>query len=455
MFFESGFDMHEPEADGGFLSKSRVAFNSTSGFNSDPYRESSDVLPGVPSVAIAQFGWPGPMHKANDDYSTTSSSDDDVVRVCSKAHATEYDSNVFGKQTEGLFTNLMPETLGCGLKEDDLYSSIHCPSVALQGSACPLRFQQDDVPPVQPTTEHFHLLESTTFITTKEIHNVANSILDFLDLSVIASVQKIRPQKYSIKVDIFVEHIMCTAKIRIWKVESKENHYAIEFQRRAGDAFIFTDAYSRCLDFLALQHAEFSGASGQEKQKAVASPQAPPTECSEMSDKELDAKLFNLLELASAEQCAKSQAEAASALARLACDDVCIAKYFSKAEVLDKFLPLLSCDAIDVAYPTARMLSAVAMNATTSIAEHRIAEVVIKKISEPGTKHLARLELAKAVSAGIRSQPHQITLAQAQQLQQHLESSIQNLTGDPINSLIRSSLQDCLLELAVCGSPAY
>merc|ERR1719420_2093600 len=276
------------------------------------------------------------------------------------------------------------------MKEDvDPYSSMHCPSFVLQGSTCPLkeRFQQDDVPPAQPEPEYFHFEATTAFITTNNPHQVANTILDFLDSRLIASIQKIRREKYSIKVDIFVEHIMCTTKIRIWRVAAKQNHYAIEFQRRAGDPFVFGDGYHRCIDFLASQFPDISGDSltepGTEKQRVMLMPQPPPPpiEAGDRSDEELDEELFSLLDLASMEQCPNLQVEAASALAKLACDDLCIAKYLSKAEVLDKLLPLLSCDTVDVVYPTARMLSAVAMNATSSIAEHSVSKVVITKIS--------------------------------------------------------------------------
>merc|ERR1711998_263827 len=78
------------------------------------------------------------------------------------------------------------------------------------------------------------------------------------------------------------DHIMCTTKIRIWKMKSKHNHYAIEFQRRGGDPFAFGDGYRRCIDFLVLQFPEISErsieANGTEKQRSMPPPPPAPVD---------------------------------------------------------------------------------------------------------------------------------------------------------------------------------
>lgn len=456
MYFEGdGFDTCELKADEDFMQKSYGAFAPQLGFHSnDPYRDTNDAVRGV---AMGQSDWQAPLSKSFGFSSSDFYDDDDVVRGCSMAHAPGQGS-LFGKPMEdglggGFFG--MPHSLGQGFKEDEnSYSSIQYPSLALEGSTCPLRFQRGDVPPEAPITEHFEFEKTTAFITTSAVDKVANGILDFLESQVVASILKVRQQKFSVKVDIFLEHIMCTMKIRVWKVASKQDHYAIEFQRRLGDPFAFGNAYRQCVEFLSSQFPGISGDTEQQRSMLPPSPPPPPATEGNRSDEELDAELFSLLDMASMTQCPNLQAEAASALAKLACDDLCVAKYLSKVEVLDQFLPLLSCDAVDVLYPTARMLSAVAANATTSLAEHSISKVVIEKISDPRSKQLVRLELAKAVSAAFHCRPHLITAAQAQELRGLLESTMQDLKDEPAMDLVSSTLQDVLLELNPYCYPA-
>jgi hypothetical protein len=451
MFFEGdGFHQQELTADNAtdFLQKPPGAFASQLSFNSsDPYRETTDAFRGAP---LAQFGGWSSMYKtSNDPYAD----DDDVVRGCSIAQPPGADSMLFGKPMEdglagGFFGNFMPYH-GVPSK-DGSYSSMHSPPLALEASASSLRFQQLDEPPTPPESDHFQHEATSLYITTNDAHKVGNSILDFFDSQIVASVLKVRQQKYSIKVDWFLDHIMCTAKIRIWKVASIENRYAVEFQRRGGDPFAFAEGYRQCVDFLASRFPDNAGQlkmhNGEERKQCLPTPSPPPAENRTRSDDELDTDLFVLLDLAGMTEFPNLQSEAASALAKLACDDMCVAIYLSKESVLDKLLPLLSCDSIDIIYPTARMLSAVATNSTRSIAEHNISKEAIKKIGDPQSNQLVRLELAKAVSQAVLCHNF-MSVTRAEELHDLLELTIKDLNGVPATEVVRSTLQDTLFQL--------
>jgi hypothetical protein len=389
------------------------------------------------------------MYKtSNDPYAE----DDDVVRGCSIAQPPGSDM-LFGKSMEdgmagGYFGHFMPFH---GMpSKDGSCSSMPGPPVPLEASASSLRFQQGDEPPTPPKSDHFHLETTALYITTRDAHKIGNSLLDFFDSQIVASVLKVRQQKYSIKVHWFLDHLMCTAKIRIWKMVSKENHYAIEFQRRGGDPFAFAEGYGQCMDFLASRFpenaAELTMYKNGERKRSLPQPPPRPAEGCKRSDEELDTELFVLLDLAGMTEFPNLQAEAASALAKLACDDMCIATYLSKVCVLDKLLPLFSCDSIDVVYPTARMLSAVAAISTSPIAEHSISKEVVKKIGDSSSNQLVRLELAKAVSHAVLC-PHCISVDQAQELHHLLEFTIQDLNSVPATEVVRSTLQDTLFQL--------
>jgi len=464
MFFEGdGFDTElKTDNDNGFLQKSRSGTGAPQlvFHGGDPYRDTSETMrSGVP---MAEFGWPSQMQKPSNDFYCD---EDDVVRGCSIAQPPGFDS-LFGKPTEDgmagdLFSNFMPQTFGMPLKDDTTqqfgmspYTLAPCSS-KLQGSAHKLRFSQDNVPPAPPNTEHFHLEATHLLITTNQIHKVANSILDFLDSQVIASVHKINYQKYSIKVDLFLDHIMCTTKIRIWRMKSKQNHYAIEFQRRNGDPFAFGDGYRRCIDYLAMGFPEISELSiktdGKEKKEPM--PQPPPlTDVTNRSDEELEVELFVLLDFAGMLQFPNLQAEAAQGLAKLACDDSCVAKYLSN--VLDKIRPLLACDSVDVVYPTARMLSVVAMNPASAMAEHNITKVLIEKIGKSKSNQLVCLELAKAIHAAVSSCPHLITTSRAHELQCLLEGTLQDFSDAPGMDVVCNILHDLLIVLKPYCHPA-
>lgn len=456
MFFAGdGFNPQEltPDNENEFMQKPSGAFGSQLGFNSndlysnDPYRETTDALRGVP---LGQFGsLSSSMYKtSNDPYAE----EDDVVRGCSIAQPPVSDL-FYGKPMEdgmsgGYFGQFMPFH---GMpSKDGSYTSMLSPPVPLEASASSVRFQQDYQPPTPPNSENFHLEATALHITTRDAHKIANSILDFFDSQIVASLLKVRQQKYSIKVHWFLDHIMCTAKIRIWKM--KENQYAIEFQKRGGDQFAFAEGYRQCMDFLALRFPEnavelMMHNDGERKSSLPQPPPPPPfAEGCKRSDEELDSELFVLLDLAGMTEFPNLQGEAASALAKLACDDMWIATYLSKVSVLDQLLPLLSCDSIDVVYPTARMLSAVAATSTNSIAQHSISKVVIKKIGDSNSNQLVRLELAKAVSNAVLC-PHFISVDQAQELHHLLEFTIQDLNGVPATEVVRSTLQDTLFQL--------
>jgi len=468
MIFE-GDGLTTADDENSFLQKSpHGAFASQLSFNSsDPYRDTTDAFRGVP---MSQFGgWSGALYNTNND---PYADDDDVVRGCTMAQPPGPDFSfsksaedgfaggvpslgmppALGMSSKDVFGYSMPPALGMPLK-DGPYSSMPCPSMALEASASPLRFQQGIDPPVPPASQHFHFETTTLHITTNDASKFGNCILDFFDSQIVASVLKVRQEKYSIKVDFFLDHIMCTTKIRVWKVESKDNQYAIEYQRRGGDPFAFAEGVRQCIDFLALQFPENAQElkmhNGEERKRSMPQPPPPPspTENPKSGEEDLDAELFTLLDLAGMHQFPNLQAEAASGLAKLACEDICIAKYLSKVRVLDKLLPLLACDSVDVIYPTARMLSALATTSTNSIAEHSITKVAIRKIGGSCSNQLVRLELAKFVSNAVLSCTHIISAAQAQELHHLLECIIQDLNDVPATEVIRNTLHDALFQL--------
>merc|ERR1719387_1805073 len=113
------------------------------------------------------------------------------------------------------------------------------------------KFQPGDVPPPQPRSKHFCFEPTTMYMKTDVPHTLGLGVLDFLDSQVVASVSKVNRKKFTIKVNAFLEDLMCSTKIRIWETAREEQgEFAVEFQRRSGDPFTFGDVYRQACFFL-------------------------------------------------------------------------------------------------------------------------------------------------------------------------------------------------------------
>merc|ERR1719335_1262705 len=101
------------------------------------------------------------------------------------------------------------------------------------------RFQPSHVPPAPPASQHFSLQLTTLFVESIAPHQIGNSLLDFLDSQVVASISKVRPRKFSLRADVLEVGILCSLKVRVYQVSGAPVRYAIEFQRRSGCALTF------------------------------------------------------------------------------------------------------------------------------------------------------------------------------------------------------------------------
>lgn len=116
------------------------------------------------------------------------------------------------------------------------------------------RFQPCYAPPAPPSSKHFQMQPTTVTVDGAAAHDVANRVLDFFEAEATADIKKVRPAKYTLRVDQWQEGSLCALKVRIYQSsgesDSDPTRLSVEFQRRSGCAFAFQSIYQRAADFV-------------------------------------------------------------------------------------------------------------------------------------------------------------------------------------------------------------
>jgi hypothetical protein len=101
------------------------------------------------------------------------------------------------------------------------------------------KFQRGDFPLVLPANPFFKL-EMTTFEVSADMpHEVGNKLAR--ELSKVAAITKHTRKKFAIVAVSVEQCVSCKLKVRVYDLEG--GNYAVEFQRRAGDAILFNEIY--------------------------------------------------------------------------------------------------------------------------------------------------------------------------------------------------------------------
>lgn len=284
-------------------------------------------------------------------------------------------------------------------------------------------FQEHHMPPSPPLSRHFKFAPSTLLVEGCSPHQIGKSVLAFLTSQVVASVRKVRPGKYSIKAEVFVEGVSCTMKVRVYSCDEK---YAVEVQRRAGDAFILQSTYRLLWSFLEIHCGRVSG---QDEAPVTpvhpALPQFDPIdEDQEESNVEVVAPLLAMATVAGL------QAEAASALAQMVKGGRVSAAPLLAAphQVASTLKGLLTSGYLETVYPAARCVSDLASfhEAESILSHHGLLELVtLQAVAElRAAQGLVGTALARAVVDAVQCCAGSLTSAVASELQQLLANAM-------------------------------
>jgi hypothetical protein len=112
-------------------------------------------------------------------------------------------------------------------------------------------FTMLNVPPAVPSDPYFQLATTSLRLGMPAMdmspHLVGDSILAFFKDACTAQLLKVRPSKFWVKANVFVDGRLCVVKARVYS--QGLNVYALELQRRSGCSLLFNTIYSQFVDF--------------------------------------------------------------------------------------------------------------------------------------------------------------------------------------------------------------
>lgn len=221
-------------------------------------------------------------------------------------------------------------------------SSFYDQDTKVHASPITSRFENSELPPALPEDPLFQL-SATTITCSCDPSWGMNTLLDFFETQVTSEVTKVTPAKFAIKLEAFDNGTRCSMKVRMYRLQNDE--YALEFQRRSGDAITFQKVYQQaCLQL--------------EPRSASTGTVADATPLVDLPTGQSSTEVLTpLIDMLSFSDAPKLQAEAAAGLASLVSGEQASAVAECSAPLFDLLANLLNANCIDVAYPIACLLS--------------------------------------------------------------------------------------------------
>lgn len=286
-------------------------------------------------------------------------------------------------------------------------------------------FQEHHIPPSTPSSKYFFFASTTLIVEGCSPQLIGKSVVDFLTTEVIASVTKVRPLKYSIKAEVFVEGVSCNMKVKVYSHDGK---YAVEVQRQAGDAFVMQSTYRLLFAYLDVRCGSVSAQCGTAVPLAqrMSIEFEPVEEDEEMHSPE---SIAPQLEMATV---TGLQSEAASALAKTVKGARISAAQLLKApdQVASALTGLLATGCRDTVYPAACCVSDLAgLGQAHSILAHDglLQTMALQAIAELKTSQgLVGTRLAQAVQIAVQCCVGSLTLRVSRELQQILDDAMKD-----------------------------
>lgn len=252
-------------------------------------------------------------------------------------------------------------------------------------------FQQDDLPLPLPSDPFFKLEVTTMTAYSHSPFEIGNSLLDFFNQQVVSTLTKVRRHKYAIKADVFADSMMCTLKVRVYS-QWGTGQFAIEFQRRSGDSISFNATFQKASQYLASQQQHFNLEESQVPSFNFQPLQLPAGLEEQTVDEE---QLQPLLDMTSQSHMPRLQAEAATALSKLAAEGEPAVR---TTRVFDGISDLLQSSSTEVDHPTAVLISHLATQSEAApLFASDIFLKILNKVRSPETNAQVRLMFAKAL----------------------------------------------------------
>lgn len=283
-------------------------------------------------------------------------------------------------------------------------------------------FFDGDSPFAPPDDEFWEFSPTTIHFSCPAVHTLGNCLLNFLADEVTASVTKVTRAKFAIKADVFIDNVMCSIKVRVWK-EASPGQFAVEFQRRGGDVRTFNSVYQRASQYLQ-PHFTAVGDNFPVISEFFLAPPPLPISPLPLSQGDVTMEIAPLIDMAGQASNPVIQAESASMLANLATDEKTAAAMCT-TETNEAITTLLKEDATEVALPTANIMlslskcpAAIPYFITTGQepASAGFLDLCLEKIRARLACTLVRRTLAEAVADAIDACCAQLSFEKVKQL---------------------------------------
>mmetsp|Transcript_14992 Transcript_14992/g.37308 ORF Transcript_14992/g.37308 Transcript_14992/m.37308 type:complete len:241 (+) Transcript_14992:3-725(+) len=230
---------------------------------------------------------------------------------------------------------------------------------------------------------------------------------------------------------------MCTIKARVYHTGGSK--YALEMQRRSGDAVVFGATFQKATEYF--DERLYFGSTRTipaAVSAALAKPAVQPADTIELQP---------MLDMAAMEEPPSLQAEAATALAELvAFQPAAVSGQLCCQEAFDRIRRLLHSDKQEVAYPTARLLSQLAKmsEAGPFIADHSFVQLLVEKVSAKESLLLVRTEFTEVINTIVQQHADKLS----SRAKDSISAALVKATGPgPSNSKLGPELQTSAMAL--------
>jgi hypothetical protein len=310
------------------------------------------------------------------------------------------------------------------------------------------RFKGSSPPPAKPGSNFFRYNRTTMFVDMSNSVEAANDITKFFE-GEIADI-KVNTTKWTIRVDGFVNQQPVGAKVRMY---DEGQQLAIEFQRRSGDALQFGGWYRACYRWL-----ERSFRVKGEEVDTQAEDSIPPAPEEPQVEPALLAALVD--DLAAAED-AQIQRECVTNIHNvLQRVDLQNAINLMTAEFRKSLARCLHSDQVEVAYPTAVLVSGIAKafqqyHAQRQFYNCRFMDEMLNALSS-GKSPVLQKEISDTLNAICRASPDGVDEEEIDRVSQLIQDKIdQYALSESFDFCVRRNLEECVSNLRRHHSPHF
>lgn len=334
-----------------------------------------------------------------------------------------------------------------------------------------VRFSPAYLPPKVPQNGYYTLAPTTFRMvppTKNAPHSIGNTFLSFLETMEKADVIKVRPEKYWVSANVFLDNQMCNLKARVYYGDGEA--FPLELQRRSGCVVTFAKLYNKVVEFFRMQKYHILAEEGGED---APSPMLPPAfpdlldvgtgflpippligslpESSEVIRETKQEDLRPLFDMMLFTDTPSLQAEALNSLSDIACDKPNLLNKDTFVNNVQHLLTGCFPDDPEAEYAFAHLLSKAMTDVETSqsLAKAGTLSLLVDKVCSKAGSTLIKKELAQVVAEGAKNLSCSLS-TERDRLMKELEAALPPKDFDIMDLSVQEQLQKTRKWLTGC-----